>query len=97
MEGDELDNLTKSREIEYRVSHGLGVLADLVEAGGVEEGVARGGFEEEVERHRPTERGFDEEKIGFLGFLLSLASGFHLGFWRREGCEVGERSGKVGF
>lgn len=56
MESDELYHLAEASEVEDGVADGLRVLADLVESIGVEERVAGGRFEEEVERHGPISR-----------------------------------------
>lgn len=51
VEGDEADDLAETVEIEDRVSDGLGVLANLVDAMGLEERVAGRRLIEQVQRH----------------------------------------------
>lgn len=51
LEGDELNDLAEASEVEDRVPYRLGVLADLIDAVRLENGVPGGRLEEKVERH----------------------------------------------
>lgn len=65
VEADEFDDLAEAREVEDGVAHGLGVLADLVEAVRLEERVPRRRLVEEVERHRHPTPPPRSKELGF--------------------------------
>lgn len=75
LESGELDDLAEAGEVEDGFADGVGVLADLVEAVGEEEGVAGGRLEEKVERHGSSEVEVDGEEGGRRGGAARVLEG----------------------